>query len=360
MNEVTADAPGRVNLIGEHTDYHQGFVLPTVIPQRTRVHVTARSDRRVRARSREFGSEVREYVLGCEAPTRTWLDYIQGVTYALRSLNPNVSGFAVVVESDVPLGSGLASSAALEVSLLRALREMYGMEFDDVDVARLGQYAETAFVGAPVGIMDQMACSLGRENEALFLDTRSLSTAPVQLPKTAELVVINSGISHRHAEGAYATRRRESFEAAALLGVHWLRDVEDSTMGAIARLPAPLAQRARHVVSENQRVQDAAEAMAAGDVALVGSLFQASHVSMRDDYEITTPEIDRLVALGQSDPDVYGARMTGGGFGGSVVMLAKEGMSSDVARRVLRGYHAGGSARGTILLPRDFEQSRTA
>jgi len=360
MNEVTADAPGRVNLIGEHTDYHQGFVLPTVIAQRTRVYVTARSDGRVRAESRMFGREVREYVLGAEAPTRTWLDYIQGVTFALRTVAPDLSGFAVVVESDVPVGSGLASSAALEVSLLRALRALHEIKLDDVDLARLGQHAETSFVGAPVGIMDQMACSLGREHEALFLDTRSLSTVRIPLPKTAELVVINSGISHRHADGAYAARRRESFEAARLLGVKWLREVEDPTLVAIAKLPAPLAQRARHVVTENRRVQDAAAAMAIGDLARVGSLFQASHVSMRDDYEITAPEIDRLVALGQTDPDVYGARMTGGGFGGSVVMLAREGMGSEVARRVLRAYHAGGSKRGTILLPRDLDQSRTA
>jgi galactokinase len=350
MPEVVAAAPGRVNLIGEHTDYHQGFVLPTVIPQRTRVEVTARSDRMARASSREIGPAVVEFVIGAEAVTRTWIDYVQGVTFALRGLAPSLWGFDLHVESDVPLGSGLSSSAALEVSLLRALRQLYDLSFDDVELARIAQRAETEFVGAPVGIMDQMACSVGAPREALFLDTRTLSYDRVLLPAAAELVVINSGIRHEHAAGEYAVRRRESFEAAAMLGVAYLRDVTLEQLFH-ATLPDTLLRRARHIVTENRRVQETVKALAASDLDRVGALFYASHESMRVDYEVSTPEIDLLVEFARGEADVYGARLTGGGFGGSVVMLARAGTGARVASRILRRYEESGQAQGSILLP---------
>jgi galactokinase len=352
MREAVAEAPGRVNLIGEHTDYHQGYVLPSVIPQRTRVHLVARSDRRVRASSREIGGDIAEFVIGAETVTHTWLDYIQGVTHTLRALTTTLPGFDLRVESDIPLGSGLSSSAALEVSLLRALRELYDLPVDDVELARIAQRAETEFVGAPVGIMDQMVCSLGHPREAFFLDTRTLSYERVPLPPAAELVVINSGVRHQHAGGEYTIRRRESFEAAAMLGVSFLRDVTiDELARRITPLPDTLARRARHIVSENHRVQDTVIAIAAGDLVRVGALFYASHGSMRVDYEISTPEIDALVELGHADADVYGARLTGGGFGGSVVMLAKAGCGAAAACRILDLYAANGDRHGSILLP---------
>jgi galactokinase len=349
MADATALAPGRVNLIGEHTDYHQGFVLPTVIPQSTHVQVTARSDRLVRVVSREKPGDDREYTLGAERPTRDWIDYIQGVTVALSGQSPRLPGFDLVVESDIPLGSGLSSSAALEVSVLRALRTLYDLPFDDVELARLAHRAETEFVGAPVGIMDQMACSVGRPGEALFLDTRSLAFEHVPLPQTAELIVIDSGIEHHHASGAYATRRRESFMAATMLGVTYLRDVPLEQLPRARMLPDPLGRRACHIISENQRVLDSVGALRARDLPAAGRLFSASHGSMRDDYEISTAEIDRLVELGCADRDVYGARLTGGGFGGSVVMLARAGSAQDVVSRVLREY---GDGRAATLLPR--------
>ncbi|MBA3269984.1 MAG: galactokinase [Acidobacteria bacterium] len=351
MRDVTADAPGRVNLIGEHTDYHQGFVLPTVIPQRTRVRMSARDDRRVRATSRETGNTVVEFVIGAEAVTDTWVDYVQGVTHALRSVTTALPGFDVAIESDVPLGSGLSSSAALAVSLLRALRDLYSLSYDDVELARIAQRVETEFVGAPIGIMDQMACSLARDGEALFLDTRSLSYQRVVLPPGAELVVINSGVRHQHAGGEYATRRRESFEAAARLDVEWLRDVSVTQLHLLDALPDPLDRRARHIVTENQRVHDTVAAFAAADLERVGTLFDASHRSMRDDYETSTPEIDSLVNLGRNDPDVFGARLTGGGFGGSVVMLVRADMGNEIATRILAGYHARSNQRGSVLIP---------
>jgi len=351
MRSVTAEAPGRVNLIGEHTDYHQGLVLPTVIPQRTRVELRARDDRAVHATSRETGNSSRRYVLGVETLSHTWVDYIQGVTKALITVTPTLPGFDLRIESDVPLGSGLSSSAALEVALLRGLRELFALSFDDVALARIAQRAETEFVGAPVGIMDQMACSLAREGEALFLDTRSLNFQRLLLPGQAELVVINSGVRHHHAGGEYATRRQESFEAAARLGVSFLRDLDEADLDRINALPEPWARRARHIVTENQRVRDAAEALFVGDLERTGTLFYASHDSMRDDYQTSTAELDLLVDLGRDDAGVYGARLTGGGFGGSVVMLVRTGEGAAIAARLLAEYHDRVVQRGSILIP---------
>ena len=246
------------------------------------------------------------------------------------------------------------------VSLLRGLRALQGLSIDDHAIARLAQRVETDFVGAPVGIMDQMACSLGRPGEALFVDTRAIAFERIPWPAAAELVVIDSGVSHQHAGGEYVERRRESFAAAAALGVSHLRDVGVDALPAIARLPDVEARRARHIVTENQRVLDAVAALRAGDLPAVGALFGASHASMRDDYEITTPEIDALVALGQADPAIYGARMTGGGFGGAVVMLARAGEGRAAAERIAAAYGAQVGRQATILAPLAIDGARRA
>jgi galactokinase len=349
--DVTADAPGRVNLIGEHTDYHGGFVLPTVIPQRTRVEIRRRDDGRVRAFSAGVDDEVREYLIGDEARGRGWLDYVQGVTATLRHDGSAVPGFELRVDSDVPVGAGVSSSAALLVALLRALRTVSSLPLDDVELARAAQRAETEFVGAPVGIMDQMASSLARAGEALFLDTATLEFERLPLPPDAGLVVIDSGITHRHAGGEYTTRRRESFDAAALLGVARLREVGVDALDRLAALPPVLARRARHVITENDRVLRAAAALRAGDVATLGALFNRSHASMRDDYEISTPQIDTLVLLGQQHRAVYGARLTGGGFGGAVVMLAHAPEARAVAAEIGEEYRTQTGLAPTVLVP---------
>ena len=346
---VSASAPGRVNLIGEHTDYHDGYVLPTIIPQRTHVHLHRRDDARVRASSAALGDEFEEYDVGAEAPGRGWLDYVQGVTAVLAREGIRVPGFDVRIESTVPLGAGVSSSAALEVSLLRGLRQLLGLDLDDVTLARLAQAVETEFVGAPVGIMDQMASSLGRDGEALFLDTRTLAVERLPLPPDIELVVIDSGVPHAHAGGEYATRRRESFEAAARLGVERLRDVDPAAIARLESLPPMLARRARHVITENQRVLDAVEALRSGDAPRLGALFAASHASMRDDYETSTPDVDALVRIGQSHPDIYGARLTGGGFGGAVVLIARSG-TGRAAAATIRDEYAGQTGRDAAVL----------
>jgi len=350
---IVASAHGRVNLIGEHTDYNGGFVLPTLIPQATMAAVAPTSGRRVRVWSRELSANrsLRIFHLGDEEAGQGWLDYVQGVTVALRRAGFEIGGFDLALASDVPLGSGLSSSAALEVAVLRALRRLFGLAFDDVALAKIGRAAETDFVGAPIGIMDQMASSLASVGEALFIDTRTLATSPVALPAGTELIVINSGVAHHHAHGDYRTRRAECERAASLLGVAELRDVGLADLSRVRTLPAPLDRRVRHVVTENQRVLDAVAAMRANDPAALGGLFNASHASQRDDYECSVPDVDLLVELAQTDAAVYGARLTGGGFGGSIVALVQEGAGQRVAAREAAKYSARTGHAATVLVP---------
>ena len=348
--KVMAAAHGRVNLIGEHTDYHQGFVLPMPIPQRTIVTVQRRTDYLVRASSTAVVPGVAEYELGDEARGLGWLDYVQGVTYILARTGRSVSGFDLAIESGVPPGAGVSSSAALTVALLRALRIMCRLGIGDLEIAQLAQKVETDFIGAPIGIMDQMSCSLGHPDEALFIDTRSLHYERLPWPQLISPIVISSGITHAHAGGEYAIRRRESFAAASLLGVRWLRDADQAALNR-ARLPDPLDRRARHVITENQRVLDAVAALRQRDPERLGALFNESHRSMRDDYETSTPEVDALVSLAQADDDIYGARLTGGGFGGSVVMLARAGRARAAAERIAGEYTRSVGIPGTVLVP---------
>jgi galactokinase len=353
---IRADAPGRVNLIGEHTDYSGGFVLPLAIPQRTRVELARNQiSSQVRAWSANLDTADRkkpeEYRLGEETPGRGWLDYIQGITQVLARQGRKLAGFDLRIESDVPPGSGLSSSAALEVSLLRALREAFSLDLDDVQLALAGQKAENDFVGAPVGVMDQMASSLADASTALFLDTRSLRYQRIPLPAAAELAVIDSGVSHSHSTGEYRVRRRECERAAELLGVPQLRDLDRSDLWRLAALPEPLDRRARHVITENGRVRGAVSAMQEGDLERLGGLINASHESLRDDFEVSVPEVDLLVRLARAEADVYGARMTGGGFGGSVVILTRQGSARGIGDRVAELYGRESGKTGTRLVP---------
>jgi galactokinase len=350
-DEVAAEAPGRVNLIGEHTDYHEGFVLPTVIPQHTCAHITRRADRLIRASTTALDRGWEEYQAGAESAGRGWLDYVQGVTAMLARQGFQVPGLDVRIDSSIPLGAGVSSSAALEVSLLRGLRVLLRLELDDVMLARIAQSVETEFVGAPVGIMDQMASSLGRDGEALFLDTRSLAFERVLLPPSIEILVIHSGITHAHAGGEYVTRRRESFEAAERLGVARLRDVGTTMLPRIETLPGVLARRARHIVTENARVLAAVAALRAADAERLGALLNESHISMRDDYETSTAEIDLLVSVAQGHRDIYGARLTGGGFGGSIVAIAHAGRAQSAAADISAEYQRRTGRTPLVLVP---------
>jgi galactokinase len=352
---VRASAPGRVNLIGEHTDYNGGFVLPTVIPQRTTVELAPRPGGAVRALSINAGRPVPfQYIVGTESKRARWTDYLQGITWVLAKAGFSVGGADIRIESTVPLGSGLSSSAALEIALLRAFREAFTLPIDDVQMALLGQRAENEFVGAPVGVMDQMACTLANDGQALFLDTRTLDWTVVPLPPAAEMVVLNSGVAHNHAKGDYRTRRAECEEAARQLGVAQLRDLAVEDLPRAMQLADPLGRRARHVVTEDARVLAAVQALRSGDVEALGRLFYASHDSMRDDYDVSIPEIDLIVDLARALPDVFGARLTGGGFGGSVVMLTRTGAAASVAARVAGDYAAQSGKKPTVLVPWSF------
>jgi galactokinase len=347
--EVRTGAPGRANLIGEHTDYSGGFVLPLTIPQQTHVELRRRPDDVARVYSVQVGREA-SYRVGAEAPRHDWLDYVQGVTAVAR---PRVlSGFDARVDSDVPLGSGLSSSAALEVSMLRALRAAFGWDLDDVGLALLGQRAEVEFVGAPVGVMDQMASSLGEPKSALFIDTQSLRTEQVPLPPGLGIAVVHSGIAHDHASGEYRDRRRESEEATLALGVSSLRALTMDDLRRIEQLPSPLERRARHVVTENARVLEAVEALRTGALERIGALLAASHRSLRDDYQVSVPDLDRLVALAAEAPGVFGARLTGGGFGGAIVVAARpDGLRASM-ERVAERYRLQTGRTATVLVPR--------
>jgi galactokinase len=348
---VRAAAPGRVNLIGEHTDYNGGFVLPTTIPQQTRVQLIPRSDLEVHVRS-ALAESAGVYSLGEEQRRGDWLDYIQGLTWVLREARTGPRrGFDLVIASDVPPGAGLSSSAALEVAVLRALREAFELDLDDVMLAQLGQRAENDFVGARCGIMDQMAASLADASSALFLDTRDLRYRRVPLPLDADLVVIHSGVSHAISGGDYNTRRAECEKAARWLAVAQLRDLTVADVPRVNALPDPLKRRVRHVMSEDQRVLDAVAALEREDLSRLGTLFYESQASMRDDFEVSVPDVDLLVDVAREQPQVYGARMTGGGFGGSVVVLTVGGCGRNVGERIASTYADRSGRNPTLLVP---------
>lgn len=350
--ECAAEAPGRVNLIGEHTDYNGGFVLPAAIRQTTRVELAHRRDDLVQvwsdARPRDG---VRRFTLGGERREGDWTDYVQGVTWALAQEGRRLGGLDLRVTSTIPVGSGLSSSAALEMSLVQAIGVAFGLALDAIAMARVGRRAENEWVGVPTGVMDQMASLLAGVGAALFLDTRTLSFERVKMPAAVELVVIASGVHRDLSRGDYRTRKAECEEACRRLGVTELRDVGPDDLARVSALPEPLGRRARHVITENRRVLEAVAAMKSGEVARLGRLFGESHASMRDDYEVSVPAIDRLVGLAGEEPGIAGARLTGGGFGGSIVALAAAGRGAEAARRIVERYAEASGHRAMVLVP---------
>ncbi len=342
--ESVADAPGRVNLLGEHTDYNDGFVLPIAIAQRTRVAMRRATDGRFALHAEGQGETV-HFALGAP-PEAHFASYVYGCLMQARHRGAEIPPLQIHVESTVPMGVGLSSSAALEVATLRCLRQLLGLELGDVLVAQLAQRAEIEFAGVNCGIMDQMASSLADTRRALLLDTRSLDRRFVELPAGTAVLVIDSGVARSLAASGYNTRRAECEEAARLLGVASLRDV--AHVGQVEGLPDVPQRRARHVVTENARVL---QAVACKTPEEFGALMNASHASLRDDYEVSTPELDQLVALLQAQPDVYGARLTGAGFGGACVALCRASAVGRVGAAALEKYNALGGPQATVLVP---------
>jgi galactokinase len=267
-----------------------------------------------------------------------------------RSGARRTTGFDLHITSEVPVGKGLSSSAALEVAVLRSLRSAYSLTLSDLEIAMLAHAAETQFVGAPVGLMDQMICSLGADGSALFLDADTREYREVKLPPDLSLKIIDSGIAHHHASGDYRTRRRECEEAARALKVNKLRELTPADLPKINALPDPLNRRARHVVTENARVLDAVDALRAGDLTTFGALLTASHVSLRDDFQVSLAEIDWLVDAAVKDPHVLGARLTGGGFGGCVLVLCTPDAPAGTAHRIVDKYRREFGMKADVLM----------
>lgn len=347
-----SEAPGRVNLIGEHTDYNDGFVLPIAIPQKTTVEISRRHDNQVHILSSDMGTEGEKhhYLLGRERPLHRWFDYFQGITHLLLDMGQPISGFNLRVSSEIPMGAGLSSSAALLVAVFRALRAQFTLDLSDVDIALLSQKVENNFVGARVGIMDQMAASLADENAALFLDTRSLNFERVSVADQGiDIFVINSGVKHSHANSGYNVRRKECEEASQSLGVRSLREITE--LSPLDHLPEPLRSRAKHVICENRRVRAAVDAIRAKDFKTLGRLMIESHSSQRDDYKVSVPEVDHLVNIALSHPEVYGARLTGGGFGGSIVGICEKGEAKRLTEAIADRYQRETEYHSTVLVP---------
>jgi galactokinase len=320
---MRARAPGRVNLIGEHTDYNDGFVLPAAIDRFTTVDVRPRADRVVEVDAADLG-ERDSFSLDAIDRTGSWRDYVRGVVGLLALEH----GADLRIESDVPRGAGLSSSAALEVAVGRALSDLPGDR-----LALLAQRAENEFVGVQCGIMDQFTAALARAGHALLLDCRDLSYRHIPIPNGVVIVVCDSHVERRLASSGYNDRRAACEEAARLLGVAALRD---ATLEQVAALPEELRKRARHVVTENARTLAAADALGAGDLETVGELMLESHVSMRDDYEIVPAELDDLAARVRAVDGCYGSRLTGGGFGGCTVALVAADAVGDARAAVER------------------------
>ena len=339
-------APGRVNLIGEHTDYNDGFVLPAALELSTWVAIATRSDRLLHIRSLR-GDEAVTFDLDDAAPTprHDWSDYVRGVAVMLQLAGHVLTGADLLIDSDVPVGSGLSSSAALEVSTGYALLDRAGIAVDLVQLALCCQRAENDFVGMRCGIMDQFISCQGAAAHALLLDCRSLTFRLVPIDPSVRLVICNSMVHHELAAGEYNLRRAECERGVALLtpalpGIRALRDVDMAQLAAHASLlPELTFRRCRHVVTENDRVLRAGAALEAGQVEQFGQLMNQSHVSMRDDYEISCRELDILVDIAWGIDGVLGSRMTGGGFGGCTVSLVRadavEKFTAEIATRYM-------------------------
>lgn len=335
-------APGRVNLIGEHTDYNDGFVLPFAVPWGVTAAVSPRADGVVRLWSLQAGTPLTVETLD---EAEGWARYAVGVFWALREAGHPVGGADLVIDGDVPQGAGLSSSAALEVAVGTALSELYGLGLAKMEVALVAQRAENDFVGMPCGIMDQAASALGEQGRALFLDCRSLAGRTIPLDLAAhglQLLIINTGVHHELADGQYARRRQDCENAAKRLGVDALRDVTDLA-GALGRLSGDERRRTQHVVTENHRVEAVIGLLRAGAVREIGALLNASHLSLRDQFEVSCPELDVAVEASIRG-GARGARMTGGGFGGSAIALVADDRVESVRDAVTRAYAERGWA----------------
>ena len=361
--EIAVRAPGRVNLIGEHTDYNQGFVLPCAVDRDMQVLAARRDDGVFACVSREEPAPLR---FTCEAPPPRggWGDYVHGVAAALAESGCATTGADLALASDVPPGGGLSSSAALCVALVTALDAAFALDLAAQARARVAHRAESRFAGVPCGVMDPLASALGRRDAALRIDCRSLAVEPVALPASLRLLIADSGVRRRLADGAYADRRAEC--AAALRaareagigppGARALRDLGVADLPALERaLPPSLARRARHVIRENARVLETSALLAAGDLPAAGALLREGMQSLRGDFEVSTPELDALCEIGDALPGVYGSRLSGAGFGGCTLHLVAADAAADAGAALADAFARRFGRRPPVRLVRAAE-----
>lgn len=333
-------APGRVNLIGEHTDYNDGFVLPLAIDRAIWIALRPRDDGRVRVHSLDFDQTI-EFALDDLHKGTGWAEYLKGVAWALQQTDRPVRAFEGVVAGDVPIGAGLSSSAAWELAAARAFSVVSGFAWEAAQMALLGQRAENQWVGVNCGIMDQMISAAGKADHALLIDCRSLETQAVPLPPDTVVVVLDTATRRGLVDSAYNERRSQCEAAARFFGVKALRDVSLDQFEARAdQLEAVTRRRARHVITENARTLQAAEMMRRGDPIGLGRLMNASHLSLRDDFEVSSHELNVMVDCANRQAGCYGARMTGAGFGGCAVALVRADAAEDFGRSVITEYQA--------------------
>ena len=343
--EAAAYAPGRVNLIGEHTDYNDGFVLPAAVDRGVALAACRLTGDRFTLHAVDLGQSCTFSRLALQRdPQYPWADYFKGVVWALGKRGLDVPACEAIVTGDIPQGAGLSSSAAYEVATALLLQRLGGFELPALDVAKLAREAENGFVGVACGIMDQMASLFGKQGRALLLDCRSLAYETAEIPPGLKIVAVGSGVRHSLASSEYNKRRAECDEgvrilSASLPGIRALRDVTPESLAPLlAKLPSVVAKRCRHVVSEDARVLQAVAAMGSGDTGRLKTLMAESHASLRDDYEVSCPELDVLVDLALPLPYCHGARLTGAGFGGSTVNLVEADAVESFSRTIMSGY----------------------
>ena len=348
-------APGRVNLIAEHTDYNDGFVLPTAIDAATVVAASPREDGLIRVIAADLDEQESVFELGVQIPSDKhvlWSNYVRGVAQIMCARGYQIRGADLVIAGNVPQGVGLSSSASLEMAVGTALAHMSGLSISPTDLALIGQEAENEYVGCKCGIMDQLISAAGEEGHALLIDCRSLTTHAVSMPDNAAVVIIDSGVERQLVGSEYNERRSQCEEASRLLGVSALRDATLEDVEANQDVwDSVIYRRARHVVTENQRTQEAASALLEGNLARLSTLMADSHASLRDDFEVTVPAIDTLVEIvGDVIGERGGVRMTGGGFGGCVVALVPSELVSAVEEAVNTSYTKKTGNRSQIFV----------
>ena len=332
-------APGRVNLIGEHTDYNGGFVMPMAINRAMFMAIRYRDDREVHLLSADFHQPARFQLDDFKYLKPHWVEYIKGVANGLKKRDLPLQGWDGVMLGDVPRGSGLSSSAALELAAAKAFSEVSNFPWDPVDMAVVGQEAENIWVGVNCGIMDQMISSCGKAGHAYLLDCRSLEGKHVPLPEGVKVVILDTGTRRGLVDSAYNERRQQCEDACKFFGVDLLRDVSPEQFFAKAdELPELTRKRARHVITEDQRTLEAAEVMAAGNAERLGELMDQSHVSLRDDFEVSSDALNEIVELSRAQPGCLGARMTGAGFGGCAVALVRSDAVDAFSGNVMANY----------------------